>query len=375
MADPMATDDTLSDDDRLIADSAERLFANQVDKALRLRTEAGEFPTALWQAARDMGLPLLLAAEAQGGFGGRWTTAYAVLRGLGHGQVPLPLAETMVAAQLLSAAGLAVPDGPLTLVEAGRCPGLQVDGRAVRLRLTGTVQRVPWARHAQAAAVALPDGRIALLPLQGAPGVAVQPHANHAGLPSDTVVFDGAEAEAAAPHGLALAEPAWVLGALARCVMAVGALESTLAQAVQYASERVQFGKPIGRNQAIQQALALLAGDVVAARMAALAAVGDAPAVGAPASPGAAAACRFSVAVAKVRCGEAATRATNTAHQVHGAIGFTHEHALHFATRRLWAWREEFGGDADWALELGRAAIQARAAGFWPGLTARSLMA
>ena len=71
----------------------------------------------------------------------------------------------------------------------------------------------------------------------------------------------------------------------------------------------------------------------------------------------------------KVRTGEAATRGTAIAHQVHGAIGFTHEHALHFATRRLWAWREEFGTDAQWAAELGRAAIHARATGFWPGLT------
>ena len=57
---------------------------------------------------------------------------------------------------------------------------------------------------------------------------------------------------------------------------------------------------------------------------------------------------------------------------MHGAIGFTHEHALHFATRRLWAWREEFGSDAAWASELGHAAIAARAAGFWPGVTAKA---
>jgi acyl-CoA dehydrogenase len=162
-----------------------------------------------------------------------------------------------------------------------------------------------------------------------------------------------------------------VLGALARCMAMVGALESVLAQSVQYAGERVQFGKPIGRNQAIQHALAQLAGDVVAARMATLAAAADAPA----AHGRDAGAALFSVAVAKVRCGEAATRATGTAHQVHGAIGFTHEHALHFATRRLWAWREEFGSDADWARDLGRAAVRRRAAGFWPGITDRSLMA
>jgi acyl-CoA dehydrogenase len=154
--------------------------------------------------------------------------------------------------------------------------------------------------------------------------------------------------------------------------MLVGALESALEQAVAYAGERVQFGKPIGKNQAIQQQLALMAGDVAAARVAALVAAADAPG-GEPAHNSTAAAqcaaTRFSTAVAKVRAGEAATRGAAIAHQVHGAIGFTHEHALHFATRRLWAWREEFGTDAQWAAELGRAAITARAAGFWPAMT------
>jgi acyl-CoA dehydrogenase len=294
--------------------------------------------------------------------------AYPVLRGLGYWQVPLPLAETMVAAQLLSAPACRCPDGP---VDADRTrPGQRTadpcaDGGGAAF-VSGTAHGVPWARHAQAAVLSLADGRLALLDLRGAPGVTVQPHADTAGLPADTLVLADARCVAAvAAHPLPLAQPVWTLGAVARSAMMVGALEWTLAQAVQYAGDRVQFGKPIGKNQAIQQNLALMAGDVAAARMAALVAVNDAP--GPQGCDGAA--CLFSAAVAKVRCGEAATRGTGIAHQVHGAIGFTQEHALHFATRRLWAWRADFGSDAHWAAELGRAAIQARAAGFWPALT------
>ena len=55
------------------------------------------------------------------------------------------------------------------------------------------------------------------------------------------------------------------------------------------------------------------------------------------------------VAIAKVRVGEAAGAGAAIAHQVHGAMGFTYEHSLHHATRRLWAWREEFGNEAVWA--------------------------
>jgi acyl-CoA dehydrogenase len=69
--------------------------------------------------------------------------------------------------------------------------------------------------------------------------------------------------------------------------------------------------------------------------------------------------------------GEAATRGSAIAHQVHGAIGFTHEHMLHFATRRLWTWREEFGADAWWAERLGRAAVSSRSEAFWPAMTDR----
>lgn len=350
-------------DDALIEDSAARLFAGQVGKAQREQAEDGHFDSSLWRQMSDSGFALALACEAAGGIGASWRAAYPILRGLGYWQVPLPLAETMVAAQLLSLAGLPIPDGPLTLVEQGQGNDLRVDGN----RLSGTAHRVPWARHAVAVLASLTDGRIALLALRGAPGVTIEPASNHAGLPSDTLHLVQASGTFAR-NPLPIAQPVWTLGALARSAMMVGALEWVLEQSARYAGERVQFGKPIGKNQAIQQQLALLAGDVAAARVAALVAVADAP----DASALECGATFFSTAVAKVRCGEAATRGSGIAHQVHGAIGFTHEHPLHFATRRLWAWREEFGSEAQWAQRLGQAAIAARGAGFWPAVTERS---
>ena len=369
--------------DRMIEDSVARLFGSRVDKGQRERAEAGQLDLGLWQQVEDSGFTLLLATESAGGLGQGWAAAYPVLRGLGAWQVPLPLAETMLAAQLLSLAGLPLPDGPLTLIEACRSPGLQVRAAGAGVRLTGTVQAVPWARHATVAVVSLGPAsvggpaRLACLDLSGAAGVTIQPRSDIAGLPADTLLLQDALCPQLAALPLALVEPVWTLGALARSIMMVGALEWVLGQAVGYAGDRVQFGKPIGKNQVIQQNLALMAGDVAASRMAALVAASQAPGgdlvvnqapAGADDAPSAAAAL-FSIAVAKVRCGEAATRATGIAHQVHGAIGFTQEHALHFATRRLWAWREQFGSDAQWAARLGRAAIQAGADGFWPALS------
>jgi len=354
-------------DDSLIEQSAQRLFAEEVDKGVRDRAESGTFDERLWRLTVDSGFTLALASEAAGGVGESWSAVLPILHGIGYWQVPLPLAETMVGALLLSMAGLPVPEGPIGLIEQGQGNDLRASGTGAALTLAGTAHHVAWARHARTAVVSLSDGRLALIDLRAAGRVECSEQLDPARLPSDTLRFEAAPCIAQAVHAQSLAQPVWMLGALARSVMMVGALESALEQSVRYANERVQFGKPIGKNQALQQQLALMAGDCAAARMAALAAAADAPCTTQRDAPAAA----FSVAVAKVRCGEAATRATAIAHQVHGAIGFTREHSLHFATRRLWAWREQFGSDAFWAARLGRLAIASGGKGFWPALTRR----
>jgi len=75
------------------------------------------------------------------------------------------------------------------------------------------------------------------------------------------------------------------------------------------------------------------------------------------------------VAIAKLRVGEAAGSGAAIAHQVHGAMGFTYEHSLHHATRRLWAWREEFGNETHWATVLGRMVAARGADALWPLVT------
>ena len=80
---------------------------------------------------------------------------------------------------------------------------------------------------------------------------------------------------------------------------------------------------------------------------------------------------RFEVACAKIVAGEAAGLAAAVSHQVHGAIGFTYEHALHFSTRRLWSWRPEFGSEAVWAEELGRRTAARGPEALWTDLTER----
>ena len=112
-----------------------------------------------------------------------------------------------------------------------------------------------------------------------------------------------------------------------------------------YANERVQFGKSIGKFQAIQHQLAVMAEQVAAAGMASEAAFaaadGDVPPF---------AAC----AVAKARTSEAAVQVASIAHALHGAMGITEEYDLQLSTRRLHEWRMAHGSETYWHRELGQ---------------------
>jgi acyl-CoA dehydrogenase len=123
-----------------------------------------------------------------------------------------------------------------------------------------------------------------------------------------------------------------------------GAMRAALARSVTYANDRKQFGKAIGRFQAIQHQLSVLACEAHASHMAAemgCASDGVAP------HP-------LLAAIAKARCSEAAATVAAIAHAVHGAIGITEEYDLQLHTRRLHAWRVAYGSESYWNHEVGR---------------------
>ena len=150
--------------------------------------------------------------------------------------------------------------------------------------------------------------------------------------------------------------------ALALVALIGGALERCLELSIEHANTRVQFGKPLGKQQAVQQNLAILAEETAAVAVAAQAA--------AAARDGGDAA--FEIACAKLRANQAAGRGAAIAHQVHGAIGFTQEYPLHRFTRALTYWRSAAGTDAYWANRLGGLASRNGGTGLWIELTRRS---
>ncbi|HXQ67343.1 MAG TPA: acyl-CoA dehydrogenase family protein [Alphaproteobacteria bacterium] len=345
----------------LLLDTAERLFANHCDRATLARAEAGIWPEALWAALEEAGFPKALVPEAAGGTGVGAADALGLVRSAAKFSAPVPLAETMLAARVLAEAGLAVPEGPLAIAPVNRRERFTLSRQSGGWRLAGRASRVPWARHATALVLLVEEGNRPMAVSLAAGRAEIKHGANLAGEPRDDVALEAdVTADAVAPleGGIDL-EQLYALGAALRTNQIAGALARALEITVRYAGERVQFGRPIGKFQAVQQNLAVLAGQAAAAAAAADIA---AEAVGTAMSP-------LAIASAKVRAGEAAGLGAAIAHQVHGAIGFTEEYALQLSTRRLWSWREEFGNEAEWAAVIGRHAAAQGADRLWATIT------
>ncbi|MDR0478813.1 MAG: acyl-CoA/acyl-ACP dehydrogenase [Burkholderiaceae bacterium] len=357
----------MSETSDLIAQSIERVLADQVDRAAYGALESGQWPERLWNALEQAGFTSLLGAPGSSS-PAQWSDAYPVFHALGRHAAPVPLAETAIASFLLAAHGLPAREGPLAFFDFQDDPQASATHANGGVCLDGRVPGVPWARWARALVVAASiEGRPILALIDaGADGLSIQHGANLAGEPRDAVELRSCRANAYVlldPPGLAVDIECY--GALMRSAMMAGAIEMALQRSAGYATERIQFGKPIAKFQAIQQSLAGLAGEATSAQSAALAAFGSVAGV-----PG-----HFETGVAKIRTGKAAGIAASIAHQVHGAIGFTWEHPLHHSTQRLWAWRAEYGTEAQWALRLGREAITRRSAHFWPDITAHHIAA
>lgn len=357
--------------DNMIEETVKRLLGNEVSRELLTAVEAGDFAHALWQTMAEAGMTKILCREAHGGIEAAWLDAQPLFYQTGYTQAPVPLAQAVVGQYLASRCGLDLAADGVFALAAGaqsRPLTLHCDDAGAPTSVAGTMKAVKWARHAHWLVIEV-GNQICLVDARGA-GVRVEPKADAASLPSDTVVLDHAHVVHVLTAGIAdLPRPLEVFYAVATAAQLAGALEYTLDLAVQYVKDRVQFGKPIGKNQAIQQQLAVLAGEVACSYAAATTALRDLPAM----PQDSAAQAEFSAAVAKVTASDAVRTGASIAHQVHGAIGFTYEYPLNFATRRLWAWRAEAGSSTEWAERLGQAFIQAGSQQFWPHLTARTL--
>lgn len=310
-----------------------RLFSDHTSGEALLRAEAGEWPAALWDAVIDAGLHLALVDRGDDSLELPVADAFGIVRLAGHCGLPIPLPETMLANWLLARLGKPLRNAPAVIARA-------------------PFKRVPWGRRAVIVAVDGDQWGLAERPR------VVRHGASIAGEPRDDLACELIN-RADLPEGID-ADRLYAASAALRCAQMAGALESLAALTVGYATQRVQFGKPLSKFQAIQHSAAVLATQAAAAGCAAdLAAEAFADGIQ-----------MDRIAAAKTYCGGAVAIATGLAHQIHGAMGFSREHSLHHRTRRLWSWREEYGSDTQWAERLGASLARAGADSLWAEITA-----
>ena len=323
------TADDYADLRQLVDDIGRRSF----DARIGTRRVPDQFDDELWGNLSDTGLTRLTSDPD---LGAGPNELAVVLSGIARHAGAVPLAETdALAGWLGREAGIELPDGPATVAVADHSG----DGPL-------TAVGVPWARSAAVLLVVRsPEGT--LVGLARDPEI-VDGH-NAAGEPRDRVT---AEMGTLVPVDAAVATELTLRGAWCRAVQIVGALDAAAAMTVKHTAEREQFGRSLSKFQAVQHALAGVAGEIERARAAASLAVAAAADYGfaAPRT-------EFAITAARVAVGRAVTAVTTSAHQLHGAIGVTAEHPLWSVTLRAQAWADEFGTTAGYARRLGRLAL------------------
>ncbi|MFS8198373.1 acyl-CoA dehydrogenase family protein [Streptomyces sp. CWNU-52B] len=323
-------------------------------------TAHGERPerwdAELWGLLADSDMTGVGLPESAGGAGGTYGDAAAIVGCLAAGGAAVPLAEhLLVVAPVLAGTSLAPADlsVPVTFAGGGRAVA---DG-AGHYRLSGELPDVPWADVATQVAVLARTGTAghSVLVLSPTLGAVTKTSYNLADEPRATLDFHDARL-AGIPLTAPQAAAVEARMALARAVQLTGALQRVFDWTCEYARERVQFGRTLSAFPAVRTDLVRMAGEVTAVTALTDAAV-DAAAHDRDLLPAAAA--------AKIRAGAAVEIVARSAHQIHGAIGFTREHRLHHLTRRLWAWREEAGTERHWSEVLARRLRPAHE-GLWP---------
>lgn len=352
----------------IISEQADRQFRELFTRETQEAASAGRWQGELWRKLEESALSLALVPEEQGGVGLGGSDALEIVRLSGYRGLPLPLGETMIGKALWSGAGGDVEiagDSPMLLApcaEGGPAVLRETQGGLALAGGTGTVAfgGIPASLllHARTA-----DGEdfLVLLDTQALPctrrvGSAFEARCafrlDGIGVPGDRCLpWQPSSALAFCAHG-----------AMLRSMQMVGAMQRSIELGLQYAGERVQFGKSISRFAPVQDMLVEAAAETAAAVAAAGLAVEHWRLDPSDDS-------LFCIAAAKARSGEAAGKVSALIHQVHGAIGFTQEHVLHQYTRRLWTWRDDFGSESFWSQWLGERVCALRGGDIWPLIT------
>ncbi|RTZ41708.1 acyl-CoA dehydrogenase [Candidimonas sp. SYP-B2681] len=320
--------------DTLFTDSVERLFAQVATPQVIRDIEEGGSADSLWQALEDSGFLDALLPEESDGAGLSLDQAFPLFLSAGQHAVPVPFVQTMLARAWLNAGGIRAPSGPIAIAGFG----VQKVGDAIEADAVSFGRVAAWV-------LTQTDGKTVLLPASAAEVRLESGYGSSnaslrwPGWPTGGITLVPDYSPAISLAGLAAASYAPLLA---------GAANRVLQLTLDYANQRMQFGKNIGRFQAIQNQISIMAERTWAARMAAQLACsgrGWAPTL-------------MRAAIGKSRCSEAAVPIADIGHAVHGAIGITEEYDLQLYTRRLREWRLAAGTETYWYNQIGTQLLQ-----------------
>ena len=334
----------LSDDQLALRDGARELL-DGLAPTTRVRTvvdAGGGIDHGLWKAMVEQGWTAVEVPDDRGGLGLGAVEVAVLVEEIGRHVAPAPFLSTLLARGALARAGRDDWAERLAAGEAIGCvawsrPG-RGDVRASGDRLTGRSDPVPFAPSADVAVVVAETGDgPALYALEL--GESERPEREPAmdltrelgwlrfdNTPAERL-GDAAEVDALLDRGAAFTA-AEMLGGASRA----------MDMAVEYAKDRVQFGRPIGSFQAVKHRCADMLVDVEGMRSSAYWA---AWCIGAGHEDASVAA-----STAKIWCSDASKRVMASALQVHGGIGFTWEHDLHLFLKRAQLDQVSFGDAA-----------------------------
>jgi 3-oxocholest-4-en-26-oyl-CoA dehydrogenase beta subunit len=363
----------LTEEQEMLKQTARDFLSDKCSKAFVRQMEESEsgYSRELWQEMAELGWMGLALPEQYGGGGFTFLDLAVLLEEMGRACLPGPFFSTVVLGALpildfgneqqkqaylpgairgekmltLASAESCFPDhcGASTIPEATR----QGDSYVI----TGTSLFVPDAHIADRLLCIVktkPGDRVAIVLADArSPQITCAPLKSIGGDKLCEVVFDRLTVPASDvliqdDRGRQATDRIVQRAAVAKCCEMVGCIQRVLEMTVNYAKERKQFDRPIGSFQIIQHYCADMATDVDGARFSTYQAAWR-MSQGLP--------CSREVAIAKAWMGEASRRVMNLAHQIHGAIGVSMEHELHYYTRRAKAAELAFG-DADFYREV-----------------------
>jgi len=369
-------DFALSEEQEMLRNSARDFLVKECPKTLirQMETDEKGFPANLWKGMADLGWMGLVFPEEYGGSGMTFLDLAILIEELGRAIAPTPFLSSAVYCGLpILAAGTdeqkkqflpKIAKGEMIMTLALTEPSASWEASGIATKATaegdhfiinGTKLFIPDAHIADCMLVVArtkegkqkEDGITLFLVDAKSPGIKLTPLKTIGSDKQFEVVFHNVKVPkknilGKLDHGWAIIQDVIPKATLAQCAWMVGGAQQVLEMTVNYAKERVQFGRPIGSFQAIQHKCSNMVTDVDGARFVTYQAAWKMT-EGLP--------CALEVSMAKAWVSEAYRRTCSEGHQIHGGIGFIKDHDMQLYYRRAKASELAFG-DADYHREL-----------------------